>query len=130
MALVRTDLPGLPPPRRGKVRDVYDLGDRLLIVATDRLSAYDFVLTPGIPDKGRILHQMSVFWFERLAAVAPHHLLPVPPAAEPRVAEALALAPAAAAAMIADQIAGRSAVVRKARVVPFECRSEERRVGK
>ncbi len=70
-----TALPGLPPPQRGKVRDVYDLGDELLIVASDRLSAYDHVLRPGIPGKGKILNQLSNFWFDRFAGVVPHHLL-------------------------------------------------------
>ncbi|HUF79296.1 MAG TPA: phosphoribosylaminoimidazolesuccinocarboxamide synthase, partial [Thermoanaerobaculia bacterium] len=74
-ALVRTELPGLPPPFRGKVRDVYDLGRELLIVSTDRISAYDHVLQPGIPDKGKVLHQLSAFWFERLADVVPNHLI-------------------------------------------------------
>jgi phosphoribosylaminoimidazole-succinocarboxamide synthase len=106
----RTELPALPPPKRGKVRDVYDLGDRLLIVATDRLSAYDHVLSPGIPDKGKILNQLSAFWFARLADVAPHHLLATDPAAFPEPLPALA-----------PLLAGRSALVRKARVVPFEC---------
>jgi phosphoribosylaminoimidazole-succinocarboxamide synthase len=105
--VVRTDLPGFPEPKRGKVRDVYDLGDRLLIVATDRLSAYDHILSPGIPDKGKLLHQMSTFWFERLGSIAPHHLLGGDLPEE--------LAPYAAL------LEGRSALVRKARVVPFEC---------
>ncbi|HXU33562.1 MAG TPA: phosphoribosylaminoimidazolesuccinocarboxamide synthase [Thermoanaerobaculia bacterium] len=105
--VVRTDLPGLPEPKRGKVRDVYDLGDRLLIVATDRLSAYDHILSPGIPDKGKLLHQMSTFWFERLGSIVPHHLLGGDLPAE--------LAPHA------ELLRGRSALVRKARVVPFEC---------
>ncbi len=63
----QTDLPGLPAPRRGKVRDIYDLGDRLLLVATDRLSAYDHILRPAIPGKGKILTQLTTFWMERLA---------------------------------------------------------------
>jgi len=105
--VVRTELPGLPAPKRGKVRDVYDLGDRLLIVATDRLSAYDHVLSPGIPDKGKLLHQMSTFWFERLGSIVPHHLLGGDLPEE--------LAPYSALLL------GRSALVRKARVVPFEC---------
>ncbi|HEX5758320.1 MAG TPA: phosphoribosylaminoimidazolesuccinocarboxamide synthase, partial [Thermoanaerobaculia bacterium] len=109
-AVSRTELPGLPPPRRGKVRDVYDLGERLLIVATDRLSAYDFVLTPGIPGKGKILNQLSAFWFERLADAAPHHLLATEPATFPEPLP-----------RHAALLAGRSALVRKARVVPFEC---------
>ena len=109
-AVSHTELPALPPPKRGKVRDVYDLGDRLLIVATDRLSAYDHVLSPGIPDKGKILNQLSAFWFARLADVVPHHLLATDPAAFPEPLPALA-----------PLLAGRSALVRRARVVPFEC---------
>jgi len=113
-ALVESALPGLPPPRRGKVRDVYDLGDSLLLVATDRLSAYDHVLTPAIPDKGKVLTQLSTFWFERLAGSGddnlPHHLLATDVEDFPtRLAEH------------ADRLAGRAVVVRKARVVPFEC---------
>lgn len=107
LPVVRTEIAGLPAPKRGKVRDVYDLGDRLLIVATDRLSAYDHILSPGIPDKGKLLHQMSTFWFERLGSIVPHHLLGGDLPAE--------LAP------YSDLLAGRSALVRKARVVPFEC---------
>ena len=105
--IVRTELAGLPAPKRGKVRDVYDLGSRLLIVATDRLSAYDHVLSPGIPDKGKILHQMSVFWFERLGTLVPNHLLDEewPEVLRPH----------------ASLLKGRAALVRKARVVPFEC---------
>ncbi|MCI0360918.1 MAG: phosphoribosylaminoimidazolesuccinocarboxamide synthase, partial [Planctomycetaceae bacterium] len=68
-ALLTTDIPGLPV-RRGKVRDVYDLGDRLLLVATDRISAFDWVMPNGIPDKGRVLTQLSAFWFELLGATA------------------------------------------------------------
>ena len=78
-ALWQSELPGLPPPRRGKVRDVYDLGDALLIVASDRLSAYDHVLSPGIPGKGVLLNELSAFWFGRLADVLPHHLLTIDP---------------------------------------------------
>jgi phosphoribosylaminoimidazole-succinocarboxamide synthase len=109
-AVSHTELPALPPPKRGKVRDVYDFGDRLLIVATDRLSAYDHVLSPGIPDKGKILNQLSAFWFARLAGAVPHHLLATDPAAFPEPLPALA-----------PLLAGRSALVRKAKVVPFEC---------
>ncbi len=112
--LWQTDIPGLPAPFRGKVRDVYDLGDELLIVATDRLSAYDHVLRPGIPDKGKILHQLSAFWFERLADAVPHHL--VAARLDDFPAELLwRLEPERA------RLAGRSALVRKAEVVPFEC---------
>ncbi|MEM7048206.1 MAG: phosphoribosylaminoimidazolesuccinocarboxamide synthase [Acidobacteriota bacterium] len=108
-AVLSTQVAGLPEPRRGKVRDVYDLGDRLLLVATDRISAYDWVLSPGIPDKGKILHQLSLFWFDQLADLVPHHL-------EPGLASALP--PAVAEDPV---LAGRSAVVRKTEVVPFEC---------
>ncbi|HTQ78869.1 MAG TPA: phosphoribosylaminoimidazolesuccinocarboxamide synthase [Thermoanaerobaculia bacterium] len=109
-ALSQTSLPGLPVPRRGKVRDVYDLGHVLLIVATDRLSAYDFVLRPGIPDKGKILTQLSSFWFDRLKGVLPNHLLATDPADFPR-----SLSPHR------DLLAGRAVLVRKAEVIPFEC---------
>jgi phosphoribosylaminoimidazole-succinocarboxamide synthase len=105
-----TKLPNLPPPKRGKVRDIYDLGRNLLIVATDRLSAYDHVLTPGIPGKGKILNQLSNFWFERLAEVMPNHL----------VATAVSDFPASLAPH-AELLAGRSVLVKKADVVPFEC---------
>ncbi len=113
-ALWQTELPGLPSPFRGKVRDVYDLGDELLIVATDRLSAYDHVLQPGIPDKGKILHQLSAFWFDRLAEAVPHHLIAArfddfPEDLRTRLAPERV------------RLAGRSALVRKAEVVPFEC---------
>jgi phosphoribosylaminoimidazole-succinocarboxamide synthase len=113
-ALLHTELPGFPAPFRGKVRDVYDLGDRLLIVSTDRISAYDHALSPGIPDKGKILHQLSAFWFEHLAGVIPNHLL----------ATRLEELPAELRARLEPQarhLAGRTALVRKARVVPFEC---------
>jgi phosphoribosylaminoimidazole-succinocarboxamide synthase len=108
--LWQSDLPGLPPPRRGKVRDVYDLGDALLIVATDRLSAYDHVLQPGIPGKGKILNQLSNFWFARVAERVPHHLLATDPADFP-----------AALAPFRDELRGRAVLARKARVIPFEC---------
>lgn len=73
--LLTTSLPGLPAPRRGKVREVYDLGDKLLIIATDRISAFDVVMDQGIPDKGRILTQMSAWWFNQLGGVAKHHII-------------------------------------------------------
>jgi len=74
--LVNTTLP-LPLFRRGKVRDAYDLGDRLLIVSTDRISAFDVVLPCGIPDKGKVLNQLSAFWFEKTAHILPNHLIKV-----------------------------------------------------
>lgn len=113
-ALTRTDLQGFPAPFRGKVRDVYDLGAELLIVSTDRISAYDHVLRPGIPDKGKVLHQLSAFWFGELTDLMPNHLIAA------RVDDLPAdlrerLGPEA------PRLAGRTALVRKARVVPFEC---------
>jgi phosphoribosylaminoimidazole-succinocarboxamide synthase len=71
----QTDFPGLKLRARGKVRDIYEVGDRLLIVATDRLSAFDVVLPTPIPDKGRVLTQLSLFWFDKLADVVPNHVL-------------------------------------------------------
>ncbi len=71
--LLETSLDGLTLHRRGKVRDVYEVGDDLLIVATDRISAFDYVLGSGIPDKGKVLTQLSAFWFERMGDLVPHH---------------------------------------------------------
>jgi phosphoribosylaminoimidazole-succinocarboxamide synthase len=108
--LLETRLPGFTLWRRGKVRDVYDLGDRLLIVATDRLSAFDVVLPTGIPDKGRVLTQISLFWFRQLEdAVGNHVLTPEPELHEP------ALKP------FREQLAGRSMIVRKTEPLPVEC---------
>jgi phosphoribosylaminoimidazole-succinocarboxamide synthase len=109
-AVWQSELPGLPLSRRGKVRDVYDLGDRLLIVASDRLSAYDHVLRPPIPGKGKILTQLTNFWFRRLAGLVPHHLLATEVAEFP-----------AELAPHRDLLDGRAVVARKAEVVPFEC---------
>jgi phosphoribosylaminoimidazole-succinocarboxamide synthase len=109
VALLETALCGLPK-RRGKVRDVYDLGDdRLLIVATDRISAFDWVLPNGIPDKGRILTGISAFWFARLGV--PHHLIST------EIGDAGLDLPAPTR----KALAGRSMVVEKAEVIPFEC---------
>ncbi len=109
-AVLETSLPGLPPPRRGKVRDVYDLGDRLLLVATDRISAFDCVLSPGIPEKGKILTQLSNFWFRRFDGVVPNHLV-----------ETDALKFPGAVSAHAPLLAGRSVLATKCTVVPFEC---------
>jgi len=73
--LLTSSIPGLPEPRKGKVREVYDLGNELLIVATDRISAFDVVMANGVPDKGAVLTQMSNFWFEMLAEIAPNHIV-------------------------------------------------------
>jgi phosphoribosylaminoimidazole-succinocarboxamide synthase len=106
----QTALPGLPPPRRGKVRDVYDLGENLLIVASDRISAFDVVLAPGIPDKGILLTRLSSFWFRKFADVVPNHLLETDAARFPAPLDAHR-----------DLLSGRAVLVRKCRVVPFEC---------
>jgi len=108
--LLQTNLGSLPLLARGKVRDLYALGDDLLFVATDRISAFDHVLATGIPDKGKILTQISEFWFDFLKEVVPNHLLPsVPPETQARLAP------------FAEQLAGRSMIVRRARMFPVEC---------
>jgi phosphoribosylaminoimidazole-succinocarboxamide synthase len=108
-AIQQTDLP-FPLFRRGKVRDVYDLGDKLLMVATDRISAFDVVLSPGIPHKGACLTQMSNFWFDHLADVLPNHLLVSDVRAYPKE-----LRPHAA------MLKGRSVLVEKLKPLPVEC---------
>ena len=110
MTLLETDLgSGSIPKRRGKVRDVYDLGDRLLLVATDRISAFDRVLPNGIPDKGRVLTGLSAYWFEHLPI--PNHVLSIEVDAI-----GLDLSPEER-----EALRGRVTLARKARVVPFEC---------
>ncbi len=109
MRVVReTNFAGISPAARGKVRDIYDLGDKLLIVASDRLSAFDVVLPTGIPDKGRVLTQLSLFWFDLLRDVIPNHVL----SATEFPAEFDAYR---------DELAGRSMVVRKTQPLPIEC---------
>ncbi len=103
-----THFPNVPLYSRGKVRDLYDFGDRWLIVATDRLSAFDVVLPTPIPDKGRVLTQLSLFWFETLGDTLPNHVLSATEFPE-------ALAP------YADQLRGRAMLVRRTRPVPIEC---------
>ncbi len=105
--LLQSNIPEIPV-RRGKVRDVYDFGDRLLFVATDRISAFDWILPTGIPDKGRVLTQISRFWFARLGV--PHHLLDAD-------LDSLSLP----AGTDRETLAGRSLVVRKTTVFPVEC---------
>ncbi len=109
-ALFETNLPGLSLKGRGKVRDIYDLGDRLLIVASDRISAFDVVMNDPIPDKGEILTQISAFWFTQIADLVPHHLLGTDVAAFPPACQPYA-----------ETLRGRSMLVSKARVIPFEC---------
>ena len=108
-ALLETEIPGLPAPHRGKVRDVYDLGDSLLFVATDRISAFDCVMPNGIPDKGRILTAMSLFWFDYISW-APNHLLCSEASDFPEILKPYE-----------KDLAGRSMIVRKAKTIPLEC---------
>jgi phosphoribosylaminoimidazole-succinocarboxamide synthase len=108
-AVVATHLSGARLSRRGKVRELYDLGDSLLLVASDRISAYDCVLSPGVPDKGKILTQLSNFWFRKFSDVE-NHLIETDVSKFP---ESLQLD--------APLLEGRSVVVKKAEVIPFEC---------
>ena len=108
--LLQTDLDGLALHRRGKVRDVYEIGDELLIVATDRISAFDYVLGSGIPDKGKVLTQLSGFWFERMGDLVPHHLISMEVEEFP-----------AAARAHADQLRGRTMLARRTDPIPIEC---------
>src|SRR5262249_54308789 len=109
-ALIETRLSRLRLLSRGKVRDMYDLGEHLLIVTTDRISAFDWVLPNGIPDKGKVLNRLSAFWFRVLADVVPHHLASIEIAADPRVPRGYHAV-----------LAGRSMIVRKAEPFPVEC---------
>jgi phosphoribosylaminoimidazole-succinocarboxamide synthase len=110
MDIVETNLEGLRLHGRGKVRDIYDLGDHFLIVASDRLSAFDVVLPTPIPGKGKVLTQMSAFWFEHFASLVPHHLVSVRLADFPPEVQ-----------RHREQVQGRSMLVRKATVFPIEC---------
>ena len=106
--IFETKFPELKLRARGKVRDIYDLGDRLLLVATDRLSAFDVVMPTPIPDKGRVLTQLSLFWFETLSGIVPNHVLTATQFDGPL-------------ARYADELAGRAMLVRKADPIPVEC---------
>ena len=107
-ALIQTEIPGLKLINRGKVRDVYDLGDALLFVATDRLSAFDVVMPNGVPRKGEVLTQISLFWFDLMRDI-PNHLISADVASRPELT-----------AYVKD-LQGRSMIVRKAKVLPVEC---------
>ena len=106
--LRETQFAGLSPSARGKVRDIYDLGDKLLIVATDRLSAFDVILPTPIPDKGRVLTQLSLFWFNLLNDVIPNHVISATEFPAPFD-------------KFSDELAGRSMLVRKTKPLPIEC---------
>jgi phosphoribosylaminoimidazole-succinocarboxamide synthase len=106
--LRQTYFPGLEPSARGKVRDIYDLGEKLLIVATDRLSAFDVILPTPIPDKGGVLTQLSLFWFNLLKDAIPNHVLSADHFPPPFDA-------------YREELAGRSMIVRKTQPLPIEC---------
>jgi phosphoribosylaminoimidazole-succinocarboxamide synthase len=110
MSVIQTSLPGIKLHGRGKVRDIYDLGDHFLIVVTDRLSAFDVVLPTPIPNKGKVLNQMSAFWFDHFRNIVPNHVVST------RVADF-----PASVQPFRDQLEGRSMLVRKAKVFPIEC---------
>lgn len=109
-SLFETSLDGIAVHRRGKVRDMYEVGEHLLMVATDRISAYDVVLGSAVPDKGRVLNQLSRFWFGRTADIVGNHLISTDPDDYP-----------AALRPHADLLAGRSMLVRRTKPVPIEC---------
>jgi len=108
--LLTTNLPGIELHTRGKVRDVYRAGERLLIVATDRISAFDYILPTGIPDKGKVLTQLSIFWFDFLRDLTPTHLVTAQVDEYPAELQAFR-----------DQLEGRSMLVKRARMVDVEC---------
>lgn len=107
---VETDFPGIKLLRRGKVRDVYDLGDKLLIVASDRISAFDVIMADPIPEKGKILTQISIFWFSRLEGIVSHHFISDDPSEFP-----------SSCSKYAEALRGRSMLVKKATPLPVEC---------
>jgi len=110
VTVFETAIEGFGPIRRGKVRDLYDLGDRMLIVSTDRVSAFDVVLPTPIPDKGKVLTRISRFWFERMSSIVPNHILACDTADLPE-----GFAPHA------DMLRDRFMLVRKAMPLPIEC---------
>ena len=110
MAIMKTDLPGVKLRGRGKVRDIYDVGEHLLIIATDRLSAFDVVLPTPIPNKGKVLTQMSEFWFDYFKDAMPNHVVSTEVSDYPKSLHEFR-----------DQLIGRSMLVKKAKVFPIEC---------
>jgi phosphoribosylaminoimidazole-succinocarboxamide synthase len=108
--ILKTEFPDIPLFSRGKVRDIYDLGEYLLLVATDRISAFDVVLPNGIPDKGRVLTQISIYWFEQMKDIIQNHIVATRAGDFPEELH-----------KYADILEGRSMLVKKARSVPVEC---------
>src|SRR5947207_913863 len=108
--VLQLDLPGIKKLKSGKVREIFDLGDRLLLVASDRISAFDVIMPNGIPQKGAVLTQISFFWFDRFASLVPNHLLagandPLPKNLQP----------------FSDKLARRTMMVKKAKPLAIEC---------
>lgn len=110
MIVEKTELKGLKLHSRGKVRDIYDLGDSLLIISTDRISAFDFILPNAIPDKGKVLNQLSLFWFNLTAGIVENHILSADMKDYPDMLK-----------QYADVLEGRSMIVKKARMIDVEC---------
>jgi phosphoribosylaminoimidazole-succinocarboxamide synthase len=108
--VLETSFSELPLYARGKVRDIYQVGNDLLLVATDRISAFDYVLGSGIPDKGKVLTQLSAFWFERMGDLVPHHVIATDVAKYPAPLQAYSA-----------ELKGRSMLCRRTRPVPIEC---------
>ena len=108
--VLESNLPDLKLVNRGKVRDIYDLGENLLIVTSDRLSAFDVIMNEGIPKKGQVLNQISIFWFNRMADIIPNHIIATEVSDFPAVTHAYR-----------DQLEGRTMLVKKARPLPVEC---------
>src|SRR5262245_12742547 len=117
-ATLATSIPLFPPPKVGKVREIYDVGEALLLVATDRISAFDVVMANGIPDKGRVLNQLSAFWFEKLAHVCPNHVISTD---DSSIERALTEAAGASFRLQDFDLRGRSTLARKAEPLPIEC---------
>jgi phosphoribosylaminoimidazole-succinocarboxamide synthase len=109
-ALLEIDLPGIPKVKSGKVREIFDLGDSLLMVATDRISAFDVIMPNGIPRKGEVLTQISFFWFDRFASFQPNHLLASADGSLPPRLQTFT-----------TQLTRRSMIVKKAKPLPIEC---------
>lgn len=116
--LLTTEISGLRKFLSGKVREVYDLGDSLLLIATDRISAFDVILPTGIPDKGRVLTQLSRFWFERTREIIPNHLLA---ADMETIAAKIAAAGGDASQEVVEMLRGRTLLVKKCIAIPLEC---------
>jgi phosphoribosylaminoimidazole-succinocarboxamide synthase len=108
--VLQTNVSGVPAPKRGKVRDIYDLGDKLLIVVTDRISAFDVIMPNGIPDKGVVLNQISAYWFKQVETIIPNHVISTDISSLPETFQ-----------KAKDQLVNRSMIVKKANPLPAEC---------